>query len=560
VKRTRNATYYLAASVALATFLVYLPALQNELIVNRDDGVYIIYNTHIRSLDMTFFKWAFTDFYESYLHPLTWISHAVDYAIWGLNPLGHHLTNIILHAVNTFAVVFLIIRLLEVWQTRTMQPSSFLTERTILLTAGVTGLLFGIHPLHVESVAWVSERKDLLCALFYLLSIIAYTKYAGGRELEARSQKAEVRSKTEEGRSHQSTSDNRQSARYYILTLVFFVLALMSKPMAVTLPVVLLILDWYPFNRIQSFRALRAVVVEKLPLIALSLIASMLAVLAQKSVGAMILSEVVPLSTRLLVAAKALVVYLWKMIWPLDLSPYYSYPKNMSLLSVEAASAIALVIGITAACAAIPGKRKLLLSVWGYYIVTLMPVLGIIQVGEQSMADRYTYLPSLGPFLVIGLCVTWFSGKANSPARGVLIVKLVSTALAFFIILSLSFLTFKQIAVWKNDLAFWNSVIAKESDKILVFYYYRGQAFASRGQYQKAIEDYDTVIALNYKKYSKVYITRGLTYQQIGQVEPAISDFKEACDLGDNFGCKSMQYLMQQEPSTRGVIGQQREK
>jgi hypothetical protein len=190
MKRTWSTQYLLAASVAFLTLLVYLPALRNEF-VYWDDNLYIFENPHIRSLDASFFRWAFFDFHASNWHPLTWISHAVDYALWALNPLGHHLTNIVLHAANTFLVVLLVMRLLEVLKERTTGKGlpEFLTDQTVLIAGVVTGLLFGLHPVHVESVAWVAERKDLLCALFFLLSIMAYVKYARGQGAGVRSQK-----------------------------------------------------------------------------------------------------------------------------------------------------------------------------------------------------------------------------------------------------------------------------------------------------------------------------------------------------------------------------------
>ena len=178
MQRPQNSRYYLAAIVSLVTFVVYLSSLHHGF-VEWDDAQYVVENLHIRSIDIAFFKWAFADFHAGNWHPLTWISHAIDYAIWGLNPLGHHLTNNIIHAVNTFIVVLLIVNLLNVLKETTTKKelSEFLHERMILITGGVTGLLFGLHPLHVESVAWVAERKDLLCALFVLLSTTFYTKY-----------------------------------------------------------------------------------------------------------------------------------------------------------------------------------------------------------------------------------------------------------------------------------------------------------------------------------------------------------------------------------------------
>ena len=520
-------TYYLAATLAILTFLVYLPALRNEF-VNWDDGPYVFANPHIRSMDGNFFKWAFLEFHIMNWHPLTWISHALDYALWGLNPLGHHLTNIMLHALNTFVVVVVAMKLLEAFKERSSRSGqSFLSNnRALLIAAGIAGLLFGLHPVHVESVAWVAERKDLLCALFFLMSVMTYVKYAGSRQSEGEA-------KDETG------GKNFLTNRQYLLSLGFFVLALMSKPMAVTLPAVLLILDWNPFNRIRSLKTFWAASVEKLPFLALSLISSVLTVFAQRSGGALELMEIVPLSTRLLVAVHSLIAYLGKMLWPLDLIPFYPYPRTVSLLSPEYFGVVALVIGITIFCVVKAKKKQTVwLSVWSYYCVTLAPVLGIIQVGGQAMADRYTYLPSLGPFLLMGLGAAWVWGKIETSwKRG-----LIATA-AFMVFLSLSFMTFQQIGRWKNDVDLWNYVIEQEGHDVLFAYFKRGQAFALRGQYEKAIEDYNTVISLNVEEYSKAYIERGLTYLQAGQADLAVADLKKACSLGDNFGCKTLLFI-----------------
>src|SRR5512139_1367135 len=256
--KRQHLKFLLAVSVSIISFFIYLSALQNQFI-HWDDDRYIFENPHIRSLGPAFFKWAFFDFYAGNWHPLTWISHALDYAVWGLSPMGHHLTNNILHAVNTFLVVLLTVRLLEVLKERREAEGAhtFLDDRGISIAGGVTGLLFGLHPLHVESVAWVSERKDLLCALFFLLSIMTYMSYVSDR-----------------------------NNRSYVLSLVFFILALMSKPMAVSLPIVLLILDWYPFERFGSLDTFRKVLIEKIPFIALSFASAVLTVLAQEKGGA----------------------------------------------------------------------------------------------------------------------------------------------------------------------------------------------------------------------------------------------------------------------------------
>ncbi len=332
----RHVKYYLALFVSLITFAIYLSALRNDF-VNWDDDIYVYANYHIRSLNWKFIMWAFSSFHAGNWHPLTWISHALDYAVWGLNPMGHHLTNIILHAINTFIVVLLCIKLLEMWKERWMpdEASTFLNERRTMIAAGVTGFLFGLHPLHVESVAWVSERKDLLCGLFFLLSIMAYASY---------------RSYT--------------TYKTYIFSLFFFILALLSKPMAVSLPVVLLILDWYPFGRIRSLKSFSVACVEKLPFVVLSFISSILTIMAQRTEGAMEMTVVVPLWARMLVAANAFVTYLGKMVAPAGLSPYYPYPtqQEVTLLLPRYLIAVLGVVGITATLLVFANKRRLWLS------------------------------------------------------------------------------------------------------------------------------------------------------------------------------------------------------
>jgi protein O-mannosyl-transferase len=509
LQKTWNVKYCVAASLALATFILYLPALLNEF-VYWDDNLYILENPHIRSLNTALFRWAFFEIHAGNWHPLTWISHAVDYALWGLNPLGHHLTNVVLHAANTFVVVLLVMSLLEILKERTTErgTSEFLSERTILISAGMTGLLFGIHPVHVESVAWVAERKDLLCALFFLLSVISYISYVRAEIHEAA----------------RTDSFSRYLDRRYLLTLGLFLLALLSKPMAVTLPVVLLILDWYPLVRIRSFKTLWLACVEKLPFITLSICSSITTILAQRAGNAVTSFNVVPLSARVLVAAKSLVSYLGKMLLPLRLTPYYPYPKEVSLFSEEYVLSIGLVIGITAACVVLV-KKKLWLSAWAYYGVTLVPVIGIIQVGNQSMADRYTYLPSLGPFLVAGLCIAWISEKLIGRKKYNDITRLFSLSVFFALIVSLSYLTINQIVVWKNSVSLWTYVIDNDRAKDPFAYDYRGMVFYKAGLLDKAIDDFDEAIALD-PQYAKAYYNRGSVFDDKGEFDMAIADYK----------------------------------
>jgi TPR repeat protein len=499
MKQFRKAQLVLAGIVALMTLLVYLPALRNGFVGVWDDNTYIVENPHIRSLDAVFFRWAFLDFHASNWHPLTWISHAVDYMLWGLNPLGHHLTNIVLHAVNTLVVALLIIRLLEAAKEYDSEAGlpSVLNERMIMIAAGVTGILFGIHPVHVESVAWVAERKDLLCALFFLVSIMAYTSYL-----------------------------SYKTYKTYMLTLVFFILALMSKPMAVTLPVVLLILDWFPFGRIRSFKTLWAASIEKLPFIVLSLVSSFITIFAQRSGESIISLEFAPLSSRLLVAVQSLLAYLGKMLLPLNLVPFYPYPKSISVFSLEYLPAIGLAIGITAACAVLVKKHKFWLSAWGYYVVTLIPVLGIVQVGNQSMADRYSYLPSLGPFLIAGLCVSGIAEKAGAFPRRRIFVTFAGAAGVIVAFFTLSYGTVRQIDIWENGFTLWDHTIAKGFESAAA-YNNRGLSLDERGLRENARVDFEKAIALDPRNYF-AYNNLGVLYGKEGSYQTSIEYFLKA--------------------------------
>ena len=562
--------YYLAALVSLITFSVYLASLRNDFVI-WDDDTYVFDNPYIRSFDLNLLKWAFFDFYAANWHPLTWISHALDYAVWGLAPMGHHLTNNILHAVNTFIVVLLVVRLLESrkagklagWQADKLTSSHDMNFT--LIASATTGLLFGLHPIHVESVAWVSERKDLLCAFFFLLSVMMYTRYitppASPPSLNLRG-----------GRGS------------YLISLAFFTLALLSKPMAVSLPLVLLILDWYPFERITTFKTFKTAFIEKLPFFVLSLVSSLLTILAQKTGGTMELMGFVPLSTRLLVASNALIAYLCKVILPFNLTPYYPYPEKVLLLTLEYFLPLILVVGISATCIVFVKKQRILLTVWVYYIVSLIPVLGIVQVGKQAMADRYTYLPGLGQFLIIGLIAAWGSAKAGAVKRWGLVLRLLSAVMALSVFISISHLTIEQISIWKNTLSLWSYVIEKEPERVPIAYMNRGKVYYQMGQLNKAMEDYDKAVTLkpfdpNYyhnrglifaemRQFDKAiadydhalaldqrgaenfvgrpfcFLARGLAYLAIGQRGRAVTDLKKACELGNNIGCNELQVLL----------------
>jgi tetratricopeptide (TPR) repeat protein len=494
-----------AAAAALATWLTYLPALGNGF-VNWDDDIYVYDNPHVRSLDRASLRWAFTTFDASNWHPLTWVSHQLDVRLWGLDPTGHHLTSVTLHAVNALLVVLLATRILRA----AVQASGRLAgpggDSAVLVAAGVTGALFGLHPLHVESAAWVSERKDLLCALFFLSSLLAYARHA-----------APVPGAPDGARP-------ARIGRSYLASLALFALALLSKPMAVSLPAVLLLLDWYPFRRLDSRAARPRALLEKLPFLVLAIASSAVTVAAQRAGGALVSVESVPLWARIASAARSILAYLGKMVAPVDLLPFYPFTRGARPSAADLV-AIGMVAGASALCAWLARRQRLWLAAWGWFVVTLAPVLGIVQAGGQSMADRYTYLPSLGPFLVAGLG----AGAAVAgrwPARAPWLRPAAAALLALWLA-ALGYLTVRQIGIWRDSLTLWSAVIRADPTGAPLAYYNRGQAFMQAGQPARAAEDYATAGRLN-PRYREAFFNRGVALEAMGRLDEAREEYERA--------------------------------
>jgi tetratricopeptide (TPR) repeat protein len=480
-KLLRSANYLCAFSVALLTFLVFIPSLQNAF-VNWDDATYVYSNYHIRSLGKRFFNWAFFDFYAGNWHPLTWISHAVDYAVWGLNPIGHHLSNLLIHSVNSFLVVLLVIRLLQSPQKKVISDYKSTKEAApfpgVLLPALVTGLLFGIHPVHVESVAWISERKDVLCACFFLLSLFVYAGYAG----------------TVSRHPYKSSSFFGSLNNKYLVSLGSFFLALLSKPMAVSLPAVLLILDWYPFGRLRKGNV-NAVLIEKTPFILLSAVSSFITILAQQDSRAVVPLKVIPLGDRIIVMFYAVFSYIRKFVIPVNLLPFYQYPKNIDLFSSEFFLPVAFVFGITLLCAFALKRRRIFAAVWCYFFITLLPVLGIVQVGEQAMADRYTYIPSIGPFLLVGIGSTLVIQHLMRRIKKHAVAIVASAICILLPLAALSELSFRQIKIWRDGETLWNRVVKVEPSSV-VGLDKLGEALYQKGKMSEAITLYERALAI----------------------------------------------------------------
>ena len=414
--------------------------------VNYDDPTYVYEERRVTDgFTADGLKWAFTGSHSSNWHPLTTVSHMLDVELYGLDPRGHHLTNVILHSL---AVLLLFVALRQM---------TGLTWRSAFVAA-----VFAIHPLRVESVAWVSERKDVLSGVFFMLTLMAYARYARERSLAK-----------------------------YLLVALLFSLALLSKQTVVTLPLVLLFLDWWPLKRFSGLAAREAraafgrALLEKIPLLLLSAGASVATVVSQQGTIAPVAG--LPLAWRLQNAVVAPVIYLWQMIWPANLAVFYPHPQGTLPLWMVAASA-GLLIALTVVAIVWRRNQPALFSGWFWYVAMLVPVIGIVQVGGQAHADRYTYLPHIG----IYLAVTWLLASAlrRMKCHGV-----IAAAVAILLLTPLVWAARRQTSFWRDSESLWRRALAVTSDNDVA---HSGLAhlLRSRGQLAEAIPHFEAAVKI----------------------------------------------------------------
>jgi len=399
--------------------------------VNYDDGSYVFENANVRAgITWHGMVWAFTHIHSQNWHPLTSISHMLDCQIFGLNAGGHHLTNILLH---TAAVILLF----EFLRTTTAAPWA----------SAAAAIIFAVHPLRVESVAWIAERKDVLSGFFFMLTLLVYGKYARGR-----------------------------TWGQMTIVAVCLSLGLMSKPMLITTPLLLLLLDYWPLNRTESFASL---LLEKIPLFLLSAASSVATMAAQRlAIGA---TENLPLTWRITNAIVSYFIYLRQMVWPHDLIPFYPHPEATVPLA-EVILLCSLLIAFTVAVAMLRRRYPYIFVGWLWYLITLLPVIGIVQVGLQGHADRYTYLSSIG--IVIAVVWTVRSLTAAWPSRSFILVP--STIAVVF---ALAALSYAQTKHWHDSQSLWTYTLNISPDNDVAHAGLAGIQFA-RGDLENAISHY----------------------------------------------------------------------
>jgi tetratricopeptide (TPR) repeat protein len=519
----------ICAVLAAITWLVFGQTLGHQF-ASFDDPQYVYANRDVAAgLSLGGIGWAFTHTIAGNWHPITTISHMLDCQLYGLNGSGHHFTNVLLH---TIAVILLFLALEQ------MTGS--------LWRSGFVAALFAIHPLHVESVAWISERKDVLSAVFFMLALGAYIRYVHAHSLTA-----------------------------YLLVLLMFALGLMSKPMLVTFPFVLLLLDYWPLDRIRApgFAKARGkpmtrsqwpivsrLITEKIPLFALSAVSSVLTWLTQlQSAGS---KYQLPFTWRLNNAVVSYVAYIWQMFWPVRLAAFYPHP-NDQLAFWQVLLAIAFLIAITLLAIHWRKERPYVFSGWFWYVGMLVPVIGLVQAGEQARADRYTYLPQIGLYVLITWGITDLMARSSGSrsaatslrpvtrgSRGVRIdgphgrgSKALCAAIATAIIIALSWRAFVQTAYWKNSEMLWNHALSVTGDND-VAHNNLGYLFLQRGELDSALTHFETALKIRARTGAAYYNFGGALIEnslasilaQRGPINEAISHYEKAISMRPDYG------------------------
>ncbi len=469
----------------VAVLFVFWPVLTASF-TNFDDDEYVTDNPWVsRGLTLDGARWAATTTYAANWHPLTWLSHMLDVQAFGLDPRGHHLTSVLLHAINSILLFLLLERMTRApWR------------------SGLVAALFAVHPLHVESVAWVAERKDVLSALFGILTVAAYLAHA-----------------------------KRPRAPTYGLTIVAFAAALASKPMLVTLPLVLLMFDYWPLGRFdRSTGEGRGAIAwplvrEKIPLFFLSLASSVVTLLAQRSGGAIGSFERYPFPARLANAVVAYVVYLYKAVFPSRLAVFYPHPGSTLPLR-EVIPATVLVVSVTAAAFVLRKSRPYLLVGWLFYLVTLVPVIGVVQVGEQALADRYTYLPLLGPFVA----AVWLLSDLRLALAGrARVASRVVTAIAAVVLVVLGAAARVQASCWKDSITLFEHAV-RVTDRNDTAHLNLAMALASAGRLEDAVIHYERALEIR-PDFARAHNNFANTLVRLGRENEAIEHYRAAVRL-----------------------------
>jgi len=491
-----KSTLILCLVLVVATLALYNPVSRNDF-VNFDDDRYVLQNSHVRAgIHWSTIQWAFTSWEQANWHPLTWLSHALDYQLFHLNPAGHHYINLLLHVANVL-LLFLVLQ----WFTG-------YTGRSLMVAA-----LFAVHPINVESVAWVAERKNVLCMLFFLLAVAAYGWYVRTPGI---------------GR--------------YLAVAALFAMGLMSKPMVITLPLVLLLLDYWPLGRmsisghaeplgevpggggriVSKVQPVWWLCLEKLPLLALSVGSAIVTMMAQRAGGAVVSTVTRALPIRLENAIVCYARYLGKAVWPSRLAALYPYPHSLPAWEV-ALSALVLLI-VTWGVLKFREHRYLLVG-WFWFLGTMVPMIGLVQVGNQAMADRYAYLPLIGIFVMIAWGLGEWAVRRQVSAKYLALAGLGA-------IIALSAVTYVQLGYWHDDFSLWTHTLAV-TERNFVAENNMGSTLTRQGRYDEAVPHFRAAADIEPDDAAS-QLNLGIYAQQHGDLQQATARYQLALRLASD--------------------------
>jgi tetratricopeptide (TPR) repeat protein len=472
-----KAAWWIAGGLALLTIAVYAAVAHFEF-VTWDDANYVRIEPVRSGLTWQGITWAFTTGETANWHPLTWLSHMLDVEMYGDQAGGHHVTNLILHVANVLLLFGVFVRM-----TGAVGRSAFVAA------------LFAVHPLHVESVAWVAERKDVLSTFFALVTIWMYITYV-----------------------------REPRASRWLVVCLGFALGLMSKPMLVTLPFVLLLLDVWPLGRIRIGSAAnwRTLAMEKVPLVAIAVAASITTVLLQRQAGAMGdgASDAFPIGLRIGNAIVSYAAYLGATAWPAGLSPFYPYPRAVSAVAVVVS--LAVLTGLSFAAVRVGRQRPYVLVGWLWFVGMLVPVIGLIQVGQQSRADRYTYMPLVGIFIIVAWGVPELIARWR-PRRALL------QAAAGLAVLAFAVTAWFQVETWRNSFTLWTHALEVTTNNDRA-YNGLGAELGNRGKIDEAIGKFEEAIRIN-PTFSDAHINLAVALAVQGKTNEALPHYAEGLRL-----------------------------
>jgi len=488
--------------VALVTLVAFSPALLNGF-VNWDDDKILYDNPYYRGLGWKHLKWMFSTFLMGHYQPLTWLSFAFDYQLWGMAPFGYHLTSLLLHSANAALFYWVSLYLLRM----ALGTSADHEEWRLEVSAGIAALLFAIHPLRVESVVWATERRDVLSGFFYFMTLYFYLR----------------------------AGENSQPAiqrRWLGAAIAAYLLSLLAKATAITLPVVLLLLDLYPLKRLARSpanwfkRESRAVLWEKLPFLILAGGFAIAALIAQQVTGALKPLEQFGVFSRLIQAGFAYIFYLWKTIWPVDLAPIYELPIETGSWFWIFVLSTGAMVGLTLALYALRRRWPMLFAGWVYYIIVLAPVTGVAQSGPQLVADRYSYLACLAwPLLMTGgLLRRWPGPKGRASGQRPFIAGAV-----LLVVVGLGFLTWQQTVVWRSPISLWQHGTRAEPLSSIA-HYNLGRALERENSPTSAMDSYRRAVAIN-PRYSKAHFNLARLLALRGLEDEAMAHYRRVIEI-----------------------------